>query len=59
MVQAILATPGDEDGLIVDLRHAKELDKEVRKRLLDRAIKREIDPYEAARTLMQSGMLTQ
>lgn len=38
-MQAILASPNTaEDDIVVDLRHAKELDKNVRKQLLDRAM---------------------
>ena len=38
-MQAILASPHtEEESLIVDLRHAKALDKNVRKQLLDRAM---------------------
>lgn len=38
-MQAILATSHSaEDSIVVDLRHAKHLDKNVRKQLLDRAM---------------------
>ncbi len=38
-MQAILASSHSaEDSIVVDLRHAKELDKNVRKLLLDRAM---------------------